>query len=298
MENNMNTRLSTITICLAACLTIVATQGEARLRGSSRTAAPAPAPVAVPAVVPVQAQAASSLPAAGYPAGLGWRAVENDFIDVKARIDVVEGKLDAVKADTESILIDTGNILTDTGNILTDTGNILTDTGNILTDTGDILTELDDVDADHLIIMDKLDALDAELGNVAGDVLSVADDVAALKNTMQVQVSIESKSASDRNEVNDAPVSLFVQVTQNGVGVVGLTSDSFVFSNSFPTDGAGYCGTDACFIPGMDGIYKIELVGDWVAGAYAGTLIAQDGSTTATGTSIVTFEIPAEPAAP
>jgi len=45
----------------------------------------------------------------------------------------------------------------------------------------------------------------------------------------------------------------------------------------------------------MDGLYALELSGDWVAGGYAGTLSVLDSDTSASGTSLVTFEIPAEP---
>ena len=66
-------------------------------------------------------------------------------------------------------------------------------------------------------------------------------------------------------------------------------------------DGAGYCGA-ACFIAGENGLYGIELQGDWGAAPYAGTLSVQlttstpDGDVTASGTSMVSFEIPAAPA--
>lgn len=143
---------------------------------------------------------------------------------------------------------------------------------------------------------ERFSVLSMELGDVAGDVLSVADDVAALRNTLQVQVSVAPISADEINDVNNAPVSLFVQVTQNGHGVIGLTADSFVFANSFPDSVPVICGTPDCFMPGASGMYMIKVAGDWIAGPYAGTLVAEDGSTTATGTSLVTFEIPAEPA--
>ena len=264
----MNTKSSVLAVCLAIGFSAVATSTEAgfkdrhKQRGSNKSVVSAP-PSAPAIRAPAPGRNTPSLPGAKYPNGLGWRAIENDFIDVKARIDVVESKVDDVKADTVSIL-----------------------------------HELDDVDADHVTIMNQIDALDTELGNVAADVLAISSDVATLKNTLQVQVSIEPESAADRNDVNDAPVGVFVQVTQNGVGVAGLTPDTFLFSSSFPAGGAGYCGTNACFTPGMDGMYRIELAGDWVAGTYAGTLTVLEGSTTAVGTSLVTFDIPAEPVSP
>ena len=245
----MNTRASVIAICLAVGLATVAEDSEARKNRNQ-----------LPATAAAQAVAAHNLPAAKYPTGLGWRAIELDFIDVKARISVVEGKVDDVKADTETIL-----------------------------------SELDDIDADHVTIMDDLADIKSDLANVAVDVSDMADDVAMLKNAVTVQVSVAPASAESRNEVNDAPVTLYVQVIQNGSGLTGLPADAFTFSNSFPIAGAGYCGTAACFSEGMDGLYALELTGDWVAGAYAGTLSALDGDTSASGTSLVTFEIPAEP---
>jgi copper chaperone CopZ len=246
-------KMTPIAICLAVGFATVAVESQAARKRNQ-----------LPATAAAQATAAQSasqnLPAAKYPNGLPWRAVEQDFMDVKARISVVEGKVDDVKADTEAIL-----------------------------------SELDDIDADHVTIMNDLADIKAEIANVAGDVSDMADDVAMLKNALQVQVSVAPASADARNEANDAPVTLFVQVIQNGAGLSGLTADAFMFTNSFPVAGAGYCGTAACFSEGMDGLYALELAGDWVAGAYAGTLSAQDSGTAASGASLVTFEIPAEP---
>jgi hypothetical protein len=92
-----------------------------------------------------------------------------------------------------------------------------------------------------------------------------------------------------------------VQVSQNGAGVSGLTPDAFTFSSSFPSGAAGYCGTVVCFSEGADGLYALQLEGDWDATAYAGTLAAEHtvvtsaGDVTSTGTSLATFEIPAAP---
>ncbi len=166
-------------------------------------------------------------------------------------------------------------------------------------DTETILLELDDIDADHETIMNDLADIKTDISNVAGDVSDMADDVAMLKNALQVQVSVVPASADARNEVNDAPVTLFVQVIQNGAGLSGLSADAFTFSNSFPDGGViDFCGETVCitgFSEGQDGLYALELAGDWVAGAYAGTLATQDSATSASGASMVTFEIPAEP---
>jgi hypothetical protein len=47
----------------------------------------------------------------------------------------------------------------------------------------------------------------------------------------------------------------------------------------------------------MDSLYALERACDRVKGSYAGTLSEQDIGTSASGTSLLTFEIPAEPAA-
>ena len=254
-------KMTTISVCLAMGLTAYVGPSQAfswrdLLLGGKKNTPSSPVVTTAPAP-----QAPSQhLPDARYPNGLGWRAVESDFIDVKQRISVVEGKVDDVKADTEEILL-----------------------------------ELEDIDADHVTIMNDLSDIKADLANVAGDVTDIADDVETLKNTLQVQVSVEPADADARNEVNDEPVTIFVQVTQNGVGLAGLPADAFLFSNSCPAGGAGYCGTAACFTEGMNGLYALVLAGDWVAGAYAGTVSVQDSATSATGASIVTFAIPAEP---
>jgi hypothetical protein len=164
-------------------------------------------------------------------------------------------------------------------------------------DTESILHELDDVDADLLIIKNDLTEIKGTLADIQSGLEGVGADVSALTNTLAVQVSVPSASAEQRNDVNNVPVQLFVQVTQNGVGVSGLTADAFAYSNSFPLNGAGYCG-NACFIAGENGLYALELQGDWIAGSYAGTLNVHFTNSTSegTGTSLVSFDIPAAPA--
>jgi len=150
------------------------------------------------------------------------------------------------------------------------------------------------VKADTETILDELDIISADIGDIK-------DDVSALKNTLNIQVSVAAASDEQRNEDNNAPVHLFVQVTKNGVGVTGLTADAFDYSNSFPLNGASYCG-NACFIAGQNGLYSLELQGDWVAESYAGTLSVQfttstsEGEITSAGTSLVSFDIPPAPA--
>jgi hypothetical protein len=307
----MNSKLSLLTLCLAIGFSTVATPTQAGIfdRIFARTGKVVPAsshaapPAAAPATAPAPEQQTSSLPDARYPNGLGWRAIENDFMEVDADHVIINNKLDGLEAD-HVIINDKLDGLEADHVIINDKLDGLDADHAIINDKLDGLEadheiingKLDDLEADHVIINDKLDAIDMELGDVAGDVLSVADDVAELKNTLQVQVSVAPISADEINDMNSAPVSLFVQVTQNGHGVIGLTADSFVFANSFPDSVPVICGTPDCFMPGASGMYMIKVAGDWIAGPYAGTLVAEDGSTMATGTSLVTFEIPAEPA--
>lgn len=234
-------RMTTISVCLAMGLAGYVGSSQAlswqdfvpTSKNNSSAVVTLPARAAPAAATPAPQTSSQHLPNARYPNGLGWRAIESDFIDVKQRISVVEGKVDDVKTDTE-----------------------------------DILLELEDVDADHVTIMNDLSDIKADLANVAGDVTDIADDVETLKNTLQVQVSVEPADAGVRNEVNDEPLTIFVQVTQNGAGFAGLPADASQFSNSFPAGGAGYCGTAACFTAGMNGLYALVLAGDWVKGAY------------------------------
>ncbi len=139
------------------------------------------------------------------------------------------------------------------------------------------------VKADTETILDELDIIGADIGDIK-------DDVSALKNTLAIQVSVASASDEQRNEDNNAPVQLFVQVTKNGVGVTGLTADAFAYSNSFPLNGASYCG-NACFIAGQNGLYSLELQGDWVAESYAGTLSVQFTTSTSEG-DVISAGIP------
>ena len=178
-----------------------------------------------------------------------------------------------------------------------DFNEVLYRLSKIKKDTESILVELDQVDADHVIIKNDLTDIKATLAEIQSGLDDIGADVSVLTNTLDVQVSIPSSSAEQINADNDAPVQLFVQVTQNGVGVSGLTWDAFAYSNSFPLNGAGYCGA-ACFMAGENGLYAIELQGDWSAAPYAGTLNVQsmEGDVTASGTSLVSFDIPAAPA--
>jgi len=151
-------------------------------------------------------------------------------------------------------------------------------------------------------LTDDADLVQEELGLIHEDINALAEDVAALDNVLDVQVSVAP--SADRSADNDAPVTVFVHVMKHGQAVTGLTADNFSYSNAFPLAGADYCGA-ACFSAGDAGVYAITLNGDWSASAYAGalavanTVTTADGSdVTSNGSSLVTFDIPAAPAAP
>jgi hypothetical protein len=142
-------------------------------------------------------------------------------------------------------------------------------------------------------------ALLGKVGMILHDLDNVEAGLSVLQNTLKVEVSVPSATADARNDVNDAPVTLIVHITQNGVGVSGLTANDFNYVNSFPNGGASYCGA-ACFTPGVSGVYAIVLNGNWIVASYAGALAVSDtvGTTISNGSALVTFDIPAAPAAP
>lgn len=160
---------------------------------------------------------------------------------------------------------------------------------------------LADIDARLDGLVGDADLVQEEIGLIHEDINTLAGDVAALKNRLDVQISVAS--SADRNADNDAPVTVFVHVTQNGQAVTGLTADAFSYSNAFPVAGADFCGA-ACFSAGDNGVYAVTLNGDWSATSYAGalavanTVSTPDGDVTSHGSSLVTFDIPAAPVAP
>jgi hypothetical protein len=157
--------------------------------------------------------------------------------------------------------------------------------------------KVDEVKADTEEILETLDGINEDLDGLEETVDGIAADVASLKNTLQVQVSVAPDG--DRNDESDLPVTLFVQVSQNGAGVSGLTADDFGYVNSFPSGDASYCGA-ACFTAGDGGTYAIVLEGDWEAASYAGSLSVEStvDETTSHGNTLVNFTIPMAPVEP
>jgi hypothetical protein len=162
--------------------------------------------------------------------------------------------------------------------------------------------KVDSVKADTVLILSRLDAVDAQLDGIDlklddlnDKVDLLAGDVSLIKNTLSVQVSVVADD--DRVAGSTVPVTLFVQVSQNGAGLSGLTAADFGYVNGFGAGVTGYCGA-ACFVEGGAGVYAIRLQGTWGAESYAGnlTVSADTGSALAQGTSLVTFDVPAPPA--
>src|SRR5262245_29768944 len=149
-----------------------------------------------------------------------------------------------------------------------------------------VFAKLNLIIGNTVTILDRLDKLGTDLGNVA-------DDVATLKNTLAVQVSVVPDAT--RKGGTSVPVLVTVHVSQNGAGVAGLVASAFGYNNAFGAGGATYCGNSSCFTAGVDGVYRIRLDGNWTAGQYAGalTVSTDTGAAIAQGDSLVTFDIPA-----
>jgi hypothetical protein len=149
-------------------------------------------------------------------------------------------------------------------------------------------------------VLHKLDDIEETTETMQDDILDIASDVSTLYNTLQIEVSV-LPTTDDEYGVDRLIAHVFVQVSQNGIGVVELDSSSFSFSKAFAPKGgtAFYCG-QSCFTEAENGLYVIDLKGSDVAGNYAGTLIVEDVSNAAVpaGTSLVTFELPEPELAP
>jgi len=112
------------------------------------------------------------------------------------------------------------------------------------------------------------------------------------------------------NDQNSQPVRMVILVARDGVGVEGLSADSFEFDNPFHPQGGptampceSNCGP-MWFYEGGHGLYTMFLEPsadmNWRAGRYAGAVSVKlevtdpyDGD--AKGTTLVTFDIPSAP---
>jgi archaellum component FlaC len=187
--------------------------------------------------------------------------------------DVVKHKLNVIDYKVDDVKEDTETIIDQTGEVQTDIDNLEMEIADIKDGVGEILEEVDGLD----------------------------DDVSMLKNTLSVDISVGAAT--------DDGITLYVQVAQNGMGVTKLAADAFEYGNSFPADGAKYCGAD-CFAEGIGGVYMIELLVDSGPGSYAGALGVSmevvddddddddddgDDPEIANGTALVTFEVEEAP---
>lgn len=203
----------------------------------------------------------------GFPNGRPWQATEHEFEELEEALEEIDDKVDEVKDDTEEIIDKVDNIQTDLDSFGDGVGDIGEDVGEIKDSVADI----------------------------AGDVNDIEGDVDMLKNTLSVEVGVGPAT-------DPGVTTLYVQVAQNGVGVKGLAADDFSYGNSFPADGAKFCG-ETCFAEGIGGVYMIDLLVDSGPGPYAGALgvsmeVVDDGNglDVANGTALVTFQIEAIPA--
>jgi len=123
--------------------------------------------------------------------------------------------------------------------------------------------------------------------------------------TAALQCGAESEGPA--SDLNESPVRLFVQVSQRGRGVAGLSADAFVLTNPFfPAGGRAVrkCETNCAaewFQDGGEGLYSIFLEPlprptqvNWKAGEYAVAIdvVITDAFGESRGTTMVTFAIP------
>ena len=259
---------------------------ERRLaRLAARSGAVPPATAATAATPSSTTFTPPGLVGKGYPEGRGWSAVEADFNDLRGRVD-------AIKSDTEELLVDVEAVKGDTETILVDVEAVKGDTESIL-------LELEDVDSDLNTALRYLRKIDEDIATLGEGVAAVIEGVDALNSVLKLEVSVSTRDAM---EMNAEAVWAFVHVSQNGNPVPDLEAGAFSFASSFgpggviPPDGISYCG-DACFQQGVDGAYYIALSPEveWEAGDYAGTVVVSIDDS-ATGSSLVKFKVPAEPA--
>lgn len=147
-----------------------------------------------------------------------------------------------------------------------------------------VFAKIDSVKHDTLLILQRFDVLE--------------EDLATLKNTLTVQVSLVPNA--NRTAGTNVPQLVNVLVSQNGAGVTGLPPAAFDFTSAFGSGGATYCGNSSCTLAGPGGVYQLRLDTPtaWAAGQYAGSLtVSMDaGTQLAQGTTIVAFDVPAAPA--
>lgn len=154
------------------------------------------------------------------------------------------------------------------------------------------------IEYDFMRVFNHLDELSGDHNGLSGDHVELSVDHQDILDAIDgLEDAVDAMGSKLDVEVHVGPASgdgitLYVQVSHNGVGIEGLDEAAFDYDNSFPEAGdAVYCGVE-CFAPGAGGVYMIDLdVGD--PGSYAGavTVVTGEGEDEANGTDLVSFEV-------
>ena len=209
----------------------------------------------------------------GYPNGKPFRAIEQDFQDVK-----------------------------------NDIADLSVELGDLQSDVTMIKDDVSQVKGDVTIIKDDISEVKGDISMIKSDVAALS---MALSVEVAVNTEICSKGAAqcsgfdpeDAADGNNALVQVHVSVSQAGEPVDGLTFDDFSFSGSFVPPGGSattLCDQVDCggsFFLGGNGLYMMFLKpsGDWDDGRYAGNISVTDPVGGGSGIALVTVDIPAAP---
>ena len=209
----------------------------------------------------------------GYPNGKPFRAIEQDFQDVK-----------------------------------NDIADLSVELGDLQSDVTMIKDDVSQVKGDVTMIKDDVSEVKGDISMIKSDVAALS---MALSVEVAVNTEICSKGAAqcsgfdpeDAADGNNALVQVHVSVSQAGEPVDGLTFDDFSFSGSFVPPGGSattLCDQVDCggsFFLGGNGLYMMFLKpsGDWDDGRYAGNISVTDPVGGGSGIALVTVDIPAAP---
>jgi len=194
----------------------------------------------------------------GFPTAVPGRRQKTGSI---ASIRVYDQTL-LIKTEVNEIGVIVGTINTKVDQIDTDLGMVADEVGAINTKVDEIGTDLGMVADEVGAINGKVEAMQVDLDTVKTDVAeikdsvaAVANDVAELKGTYDVQTSIDIGEA---NAGNDSVIRLFVQVSHNGAPVESLSDAAFAFANPFGPS-IGNLVEPVSFQEGGNGLYSAEL---------------------------------------
>ena len=260
---NIN-RISVFAVCFAVGLAVVSEPSMAR--GKRKAPPKSPPPSSEP--LPSDSGSTANSNSTGYPNGRPFQAIEVDFNELHLRFDSLDTDLDTIDQN----LIRIGQAVVR------------------------VEENTNAIDQNLIRIGQAVVRVEENTNTIIGKVDDIAADVTMLKNTLEVQVSVEAATVEERNAGVDSDVMLYVQVIRNGVGVDNLPLAAFTYGNSFPPAAADICGGVTCFVEGVGGMYAIKLSVDESDNTFAGTLMVQDRA--GAGTSQVTFDIPAAPVVP